>query len=92
MEWDQTTYMYGGRCSTSFIGDTKRTIFMYGHHIVGALVLALAFAADLQVISFKKDFISYLVGVVSPFRVLSFIVFELLGSFPLSDFLPIRSV
>ena len=52
MEWDQTTYMYGGRRSTISIGDTKRTIFMYGHHIVGALVLALAFAADLQVISF----------------------------------------
>ena len=67
MEWDQTTYMYRGRRSTSFIGDTKRTIFMHGYHIVGALVLALAFAADLQVISFKKDFIPYFVGMVSPF-------------------------
>ena len=67
MEWDQTAYMYGGRRSTSFTGDTKRTIFMHGYHIVGALVLALALAADLQVISFKKDFIPYSVGMVSPF-------------------------
>ena len=67
MEWNQTTYMYCGRRSTSFIGDTKRTIFMHGYYIVGALVLALALAADLQVISFKKDFIPYFVGMVSPF-------------------------
>ena len=92
MEWDKTTYMYGGRRSTISIGDTKRTIFMYGYHIVGALVLALALAADLQIISFKKDFIPYFVGMVFPFGVLSFIVFELLGSFLLSDFLPIRNV
>lgn len=78
----QMTYVYSGRLSTFFICDTKHTIF----------VICCYFVGTLKVISFEKDFIIQAIGVVSSLRVLSLSILKLLGSFTLSDLVPISSM